>query len=169
MPVLVWCWTRHNLGREHLCTRHGGNVQAIKPDENMWGGPPSRIADLLQRDSWKEVPRGCHASSRVGPQGPRWKQTVHLIGQSNSLNNPKVIAWIIQLLIVCLEAGSPFLGNPKHTNNCSDLLQWEDFWIKIFNALTRQRRWSLSSSADTWGGGWKAWRTTATLDGTLGT
>jgi len=26
------------------------------------------------------------------------------------------------LLILCLDAGHPFLGDPKHTNNCSDFL-----------------------------------------------
>jgi len=50
----------------------------------MCGGAQDRWIGAL----WKAGSRGLHASSWVSPHDQRWRKTVHLIGQGNSLNYP---------------------------------------------------------------------------------
>lgn len=57
------------------------------------------------------------------------------------------IASTIHLLIVCLEAGDPFLGDPKHTNNWSVFLHWEDLRASASKALTGGLRCNTPSAA----------------------
>ncbi len=72
----------------------------------------------------------------------------------------------------CFDVASPRRPAPKQTNNWGDFLQTLERSTYSFNALTGQSMWSLSSSLEAKGGGWKEWSVTTwdrnDVDKTLG-
>ncbi len=82
------------------------------------------------------------------------------------------MASLTQWEILCFDVASPWRPAPKQTNNWEDFLQTLERSTYSFNARTRQSMWSLSSSLEAKGGGWKGWSVTTwewnDVDKTLG-
>ncbi len=65
------------------------------------------------------------------------------------------MAALTQCEILCFDVASPRRPAPKQTNNWEDFLQTLERSTYSFNALTGQSMWSISSSLEAKGGGWK--------------
>ncbi len=157
---------RHTVGsnRQDLRTWSRINIKVVKPDKGVRRGPSCRNTNILQGYPSKKSLRGGYASSRMRPKTKRWREFPRLISQRNGVSHP--------VRNSLFDVASPRRPAPKQINNWGDLLQTLERSTYSFNALTGQSMWSLSSSLEAKGGGWKEWRVTTwernDVDKTLG-
>ncbi len=87
MPVLCEI-KRAALDQQHLGTWGRVQVQRIISDECVRWGPPCRITNLLESNSWYQGLGGNHTPGRVGPDSHRRRLTGRLISKWDGLDHP---------------------------------------------------------------------------------
>ncbi len=138
--------------RQDLRTWSRINVKRVwKLDKSVRRGPSCRNTNIFQGYPSKKSLRGGYAPSRMRPKTKRWREVPSLISQQNGVSHPvrNPLLW----------RGKPAAASTK-TNNWEDFLQTLERSTYSFNALTGQSMWSLSSSLEAKGGGWKEWSVT---------